>query len=275
MDRGFREGENSSPQKSLFRSSKENKGDFTSSEALYTTPDRQRRQLEQQKFLRELSPLDNIKTLDELLKLISSEQSREVVRAAYDRALDAASKAENKERMKPEALVAFVNKHYNVTPNRKGEYIEYEFTSKDYPEYNAAHIDINPNKGIIRSAIANRAIKKDPIYFSDLQRYACITDNLEEISINEYYSNVVDNSNTVKIANALYYANTQLDRNRTPNGTLKLARGSAAFTVFLGTQVNLSKIFFARGSGRNILGVTIQDANKDLIEFQLRFAPDK
>ena len=61
MDRGFREGENSSPQKSLFRSSKENKGDFTSSEALYTTPDRQRRQLEQQKFLRELSPLDQFR----------------------------------------------------------------------------------------------------------------------------------------------------------------------------------------------------------------------
>src|SRR5207302_853351 len=60
-----------------------------------------------------LSPLDNIKTLPELLELIPPEYHKTITRA-NERAEKAFDTAKNRERKEPKELVDFVNKYYNI-----------------------------------------------------------------------------------------------------------------------------------------------------------------
>jgi hypothetical protein len=127
-------------------------------------------------------------------------------------------------------------------------------------------MEIDPVKGILSSNASSSKNKSDEVHLSDIQRYACISENYKEIPIKEYHSNAISNDNTLKIAKVLYSAHTKLDSNR---GNINLTSKSAAFMVFLGTDVNLSKIFLTNDLGRHIQGISIQEGGSS----QLKFTP--
>lgn len=225
-----------------------------------------------------LSPLENVKTLPELLELIPSSEDQKTVRDAVDRARKAFKDAAKRKKKEPKALVEFVKESYTVEPDEGGWSITYEFKSKEHPDENIVFIDINPEKGIMSSDYTFRGYKKDKkeddVFLSDLQRYCCITDDEQEISIKEYHEAIVTNDDTKKIARILHDANVKLSHGKVTNGILNLTRESAAFMPFLGTDMNISKIFLTTDLGLSIQSVAIQDVGSERIRYQMKFTPD-
>ena len=72
---------------------------------------------------------------------------------------------------------------------------------------------------------------------------------------------------------ALYRANAKLDPDKVTDNTLNLTRESAAFMPFLGTDINLSRIFLAKDLGLAIQSATVQRMGTEIKGFQLKFIP--
>jgi hypothetical protein len=208
-----------------------------------------------------LSPLDTVKTLPELLGRLPNED-HEVLRKAYERAGKAEETAEEEWIKKPDNdLVSFVEAHYNVNPTspESGLLVPgYSFTSKEYPNDNFADIGLSEEKSTLVSQTLYRGRKEDGVHISDLQRYTCIKLGKTEKSINghEILSNGGDAPKVLKI---LYRANAILSQGQATDTTLNLSKGSAAFKVLRGTEVNLSTIFLAKDQGWSTQSVTCHD----------------
>jgi len=230
--------------------------------------------------------LNDIKTIKDLLEFIPDKYHKAVI-AADKRAKKAIYISANKEKRDPKKLVEFVEKYYNVNSDKTGNWWMFRFKSKKH-KGNYSSVEFYTDKGILGSSQGYRE-HKDEVHFSDIQRYACITDDYKEKSVNEYRSETVTNSQTLEIANALYYASIKLDPNKSTsndtlnhtddildltNDTLNFTKESAAFRVFLGTEVNLSRIYLAKDLGLSIQEVTIHDASKGIIESRWKFTPD-
>jgi hypothetical protein len=137
---------------------------------------------------------------------------------------------------------------------------------------NSMAMDLHVDNGILGSALGYHR-EEDGIYFSDIQRYACISDDFNEIPIKEYHSQIVSNPQTREIAKILYDVSLKLNPEKSPDGTLDLTTESAAFMPFLGAEANLSKIFLAKDLGLNIQSATVQNIGEGTINFQMKFVP--
>jgi hypothetical protein len=224
------------------------------------------------------SPIDYIKTLGDSLLFIPQEHHT-LIKNADERAKKAFHTAATKERRKPEDLRKFGETHYNVDPHKAKNRALYFFNSKEHPIDNLFSIEIKIDEGILNSSSSMHFIKnKDKPYISDLQRYVCIKDDWTEIPIKEYQSELVNNDNTLKVVKALLLANARLRPDTATDNTLTLTRGSAAFTAFLGAEVNLSKIFLASDLGRRIQSVSIEleaYGKEQFMQFKFKFVPDE
>ena len=199
----------------------------------------------------QLSPLDTVKTLPELLNLIPAED-RQALRKAYERAETAEKRAKEEWIKKPDNdLVALVDDHYVVksTSPESGFLVPgYSFTSKKYPSDNYADISLSEDKSTLVSYTLYRGRKKDMIRISDLQRYTCIKLDKIQGSINSHKILSYE-GNASEILKILYKANAIFSQGQATNDTLNLSKKSAAFRVLRGTEVNLSTIFLFPSDG--------------------------
>ncbi|HEY4032975.1 MAG TPA: hypothetical protein VGL94_03310 [Ktedonobacteraceae bacterium] len=223
------------------------------------------------------SPLDNIKELKELLKYIPSKY-HDVVNKAYTRGNNAETK--KTEKKEPRELASFVDAYYNVDTNKKGESVTFEFRSRvKKPQQNHMEMNIDRENGILSSGRVYRENKAIPVYLSDIQRYARIDkdNDYNEIPINEYHYNFIDNNNTKNIIKALYHAHNAYGNQGANDMTspITFTRESAAFKSFLGAEINLSIIYLARDLGRRIESVTIQyNRTGKRFQAQWKFVPN-
>lgn len=241
---------------------------------------------------RERSPLDTIKTLEELLVFIPPEHHRTIIEADQ-RAKKAFNIAANKERKEPRELVNFVNEHYTVEFNEKKR--EFSFQSKKHKE-NLMNTSIDTTEHELVCDIAYHEAK-DNVYLSDILHYTCITNDYMEIPIKTIVYSFIQNENTEEIIKALYNTHTKLsgslpigvkpkelqelslgqrssdtiasqsfspysaESQLSPNNdntcTINLTDKSAAFKIFLGTDLTLSSIFLTTNLRRHIQSISI------------------